>query len=282
MRVWVTGASGLLGNALLRVLRNQEIPFAGSLRRHADITNIDSIASFCREYGPFTHIINCAAYTAVDLAEAHPEEARRANALGPSLLGLFAAHANMRLVHVSTDYVFDGKGSRPYREDDPVVPETIYGQTKAEGERRLVALFPKACIVRASWLFGREGKSFVSAMVKKMTECAEVRVVSDQRGRPTFADDLALWLLKLANQSGIFHVANQGETTWYQFAEEIRNLYQTKCEKIIPVTTAEFGLPTKRPLYSVLDTEKVERMFEPLPSWKDRLRELLCDPLPIS
>jgi dTDP-4-dehydrorhamnose reductase len=278
MRIWVPGASGLLGSVLLQTLRGRGIACAGSSRHHVDIANLDSIIRFCREFGPFTHIVNCAAYTAVDRAESHRDEAHRSNALGPSLLGLFAAQANIRFIHLSTDYVFNGISASPYREEEQAAPTTVYGITKAEGERRLLALLPRACIVRTSWLFGKQGSHFVSSMLKKMTECSEVKVVADQRGRPTYVEDLAYALIKLLNQSGIYHVANAEETSWYQWAEAIRTECTSalRCERILPISTVEWNAPAPRPLYSVLSTEKFDRQFGALPSWRERLKDALA------
>jgi dTDP-4-dehydrorhamnose reductase len=279
MKVWVTGGSGLLGSALQKELQIQGIPFAASTHSQADVTDLASLSLFYQERGPFTHLIHCAAYTAVDGAESHPEEARKANALSPAVIGYLAAQHHFRVVHLSTDYVFDGTSSHPYSETDRIAPRTVYGQTKAEGESHLLSAFPDACIVRTSWLFGEGGKNFVSTMMKLMQEKEEIRVVSDQRGRPTYAPDLAKVLIRLLDGSGIFHVANREETSWYEFAQEIMTLAQNRplvCRRILPITTQAFGAPAPRPLYSVLDTKKVEtQLGESLRSWRKGLCELL-------
>lgn len=282
MRIWVTGANGLLGSAVLKLLRAQNIPHAGSTKSQADVANLNSAAAFCRSYGPFTHIINCAAYTAVDAAESNQKEAQMANGLAPALLGLFAANANMRLIHLSTDYVFDGNASAPYQEDHAPAPKNVYGITKAEGEQRLLALVPDACVIRTSWLFGKGGKNFAASMLEKMKTQEEVHVVTDQRGKPTYVDDLAAVILKALNWSGIYHVAGSGEASRFQFAEAIREEALAQgvpllCKRIIPVLSTEFPTAAKRPSYSVLNTEKAEKKLNAsLPSWKEGLKQMVA------
>ncbi len=281
MKVWVTGAGGLLGSALMGVLRSHRIPSVGSLRAQADVTDSGSLARFYRAFGPFTHIVNCAAYTHVDGAESYPEEAHMLNAVAPALIGLLAAEQEMRVVHISTDYVFGGFADRPYLETDEIAPCTVYGQTKAEGERHLIAALSNACILRTSWLFGTSGKHFVSTMLKLMGQREEIAVVSDQRGRPTFAPDLAEVIVHAFDWSGIYHVANQGETTWADFAKVIRDQalafgHPIVCRTIRNITTAEFAAAAERPAYSVLDTNKVEqKLGAPLHSWRKGLNHLL-------
>lgn len=279
MNVWVIGANGLLGKALILALHKKAIPHVGSTKEQADITQLESIVHFFHSFGPFTHIVNCAAYTAVDLAESQYENAYLLNAHAPALLGQFAANLGVRLTHLSTDYVFDGTASRPYREEDPIAPQTVYGKTKAEGEQRLAAIYPQACIIRTSWLFGTGKKNFVTTLLQRMKEQEEIRMVSDQMGRPTYASDLASSLIEALNWSGLYHIANTEETTWFSFAEAIReealkrNL-SLRCQRICPILSAEWGASAKRPLYSVLDTTKAEQLLKrPVRSWKTAL----CD-----
>lgn len=281
MKVWVTGASGLLGRAILKKFKAQGIACIGSTRDDADITDLNSIASFSRSFGPFTHIINCASYTAVDLAESNPKEAQAANALGPTLLGLFAVSAGLRLVHLSTDYVFNGEGKVPYREDDAVAPGTVYGKTKAEGERRLAAVMPEACIIRTSWLFGDGGKNFFSAILDKMKTMEEVQVVADQIGKPTYVPDLVAVLIKALDWSGIYHVANAEATSRLHFTETLYDAalaqgIALRTKRIVPILSSDLFTAAKRPLYSVLDTEKAERKIgSSFRSWRECM-DCLC------
>ncbi len=281
MKIWIVGAGGLLGRALAQTLYRRGIAFEGSIRSEADAADLRSLEAFYKRKGPFSHIVNCAAYTKVDLAESNPAEAHRANAEGPEKIGQFAASIGMRVIHVSTDYVFDGVKGSPYLETDPIAPKTVYGKTKAEGEARLMSALPSACIVRTSWLFGEGGKSFVGAIVGLMRSKEEVRVVFDQIGKPTYAGDLADGILGLLDQSGIYHMADAGETSWHGFAEAI---YREACalgdslccKKIVAVESAAFSSAAQRPAYSVLDTAKAERALKrPMPHWNEGLKNML-------
>lgn len=282
MKVWVTGAKGVLGTALQQELLRQGIAFVASSHREADVSDLSSLEKFYRRRGPFTHIIHCAAYTNVDQAEEEWEEAWRVNALAPKLLGNLAAKEGMKMVHLSTDYVFKGNALRPYMETDPVEPSTVYGKTKAEGEAALLAAHPGACIVRTSWLFGLTGRNFVLTMLDLMRRKEEVRVVADQRGRPTYAPDLARALIEALDWSGIYHIANSGWTTWYSFALTIRETALStgillSCYAVEPVTSEEYGSITPRPNYSVLDTSKADASRgKPLRSWREGLKECLA------
>lgn len=277
MRVWVTGANGLLGTALKQALFDHGIPFAGSSKSQADVADLASMNHFYRKWGPFTHLVHCAAFTQVDLAESHPEEARRVNALSPAIVGSLANEHHFRVIHISTDYVFDGESDRPYLETDRIAPRTVYGQTKAEGEKHLLAVQPNACIIRPSWLFGMGGKSFVSTMLELMQRRDEIQVVFDQIGRPTFASDLAQVIVSALDWSGIYHAANSEETSWYDFAKTIHSEalavgWPMVCRNIRPIRTSEYGALAPRPHYSVLDTQKIEKMIgSPLRSWREGL-----------
>lgn len=280
MRVWVTGIRGLLGSSLEKKLTQAGIPFVGSVRDQADVTDFASLEKFYQEEGPFTHLIHCAAYTQVDFAESFPEEAHRVNALSPALIGSLAKRYHFHVVHVSTDYVFDGQMERPLLESDLVNPQTVYGKTKAEGEANLLSVLPDACIIRTSWLFGMGGRNFVSSMIRLMQEKEEVRVVVDQKGRPTYAPDLAEVFVHALNWSGVYHVANQDATSWHAFAEEIYRIAVSvqplRCRAIHPILSSEYPALAPRPLYSVLDTSKAEKKLgSPLRSWKDGLTEMI-------
>lgn len=275
MKVWLVGARGMLGTALVARLERQAAWIGTDL--DVDITKRDAVLAFAERERP-SLIVNAAAYTRVDDAETHEEDARRVNADGPENLGLAAAAIGARVVHFSTDYVFDGRGTEPYVEDAPTDPAGAYGRTKLEGEVRLLAACPGAAtIVRTSWLFGENGPNFVRTMMRLIAEKDELKVVADQLGRPTYTGDLADAALALAGvakspaaPSGVYHFANAGAVTWHAFTLAIREAclharLPVKTERILPVTTAEFPRPAPRPPYSVLDTRKLERALGSTP-----------------
>lgn len=280
MKVLICGASGMLGSHVQRLLQEEKISHAATDAKQLDITSLDAVMRAVEE-GKFTHAINCAAYTQVDKAEIEKEKAMHVNALGPYHLGVAGKEFNMKVIHFSTDYVFDGAALAPYREDDPCNAISAYGISKWEGELRLLEVYPKACIIRTSWLFGYPGKNFVNTMLQLMQEREQLRVVADQVGCPTYCQDLAQAALKLSEAEGIFHFANSEETSWHEFAEEICRQaiemgFPIKTTHIAPIVTEEYPTPAKRPFYSTLDTEKVEAYlgYRPRP-WREALREYL-------
>lgn len=278
-RFWVTGARGLLGQAVVRALADCGIAHVAS-GREVDLGDPEAVTAFARAE-PFSHVIHCAAFTQVDACEAHEAEALRINAGGAEHVARAAAARGAVAVHVSTDYVFDGAGARPYREDDPVAPINAYGRTKLAGEQRFVAAAAGIdhYVVRTSWLFGPGRASFVATMLRLFGERPEVRVVGDQTGRPTYAPDLAGVLVELALRRparGIYHFANAGPTTWYELAEA------TRAEAIargLPagaalarISTAEYPTPARRPAWSVLATDKIEAALDLAPRpWRAAL-----------
>lgn len=289
MKVWLAGAEGLLGSVLRARLEGLGVELVAT-DREVDIAERAAVAALVERERPAL-IVNAVAYTRVDDAETHEEEASRANALGPENLGALAAATGASVVHFSTDYVFDGRASEPYREDAPCAPAGAYARTKYEGERRLLAALPaRVWLVRTSWLFGDRGPSFVKRMVELVAERDELRVVADQRGRLTYAPDLADTALRLAGlveperdtlaaPYGVYHFANSGETTWHAVAEAIRERalrfgLPVKTTRIHPITTAEYPLPAPRPAYSVLDTTKLEAALRRKPrAWQEALDE---------
>jgi dTDP-4-dehydrorhamnose reductase len=270
VKVWVTGANGLLGRAVCAQLGAAAI----ATGRELDVTDAAAIARFA-ETTPFTHVIHCAAFTKVDLAESQEAEARRCNVDGARNVALAARQRQARCVQVSTDYVFPGDANVPYAEDAPTGPINAYGRTKLDGERAALEL--DATVVRTSWLYGKGGPSFVATMLRLLAERPEVRVVADQRGRPTYAADLAKALIALLDAPpGVWHFANAGETTWYELACAVRDLARLP-GKVTPITTAEYPTPARRPAYSVLSTARFERaLYAPRP-WRDALAEHLGD-----
>jgi dTDP-4-dehydrorhamnose reductase len=228
-----------------------------------------------------TSIVNCAAYTAVDKAEDEPELCARLNIEGPENLAKLANKIDVRLIHISTDYVFDGKSPEPYHEDDPVNPTGVYGRTKAEGEKAIFATFPKAIVLRTAWLYGEFGNNFVYTMLKLMRKKDEIGVVADQRGTPTWAKDLAKGIVVVLNNNegkrGIYHFTDEGDISWYNFAVKIYEkgkklgILERNCS-IVPLTTDQYPTKTRRPKYSVLSKEKIHREFSvAVPTWDESL-----------
>jgi dTDP-4-dehydrorhamnose reductase len=219
-------------------------------------------------------LINCAAWTAVDAAEADPDGAFRVNALGPRVLAAACAARAVLLVHVSTDYVFDGTAATPIDEWQKPHPRSVYGASKLAGEREVRALSPLHQVVRTSWLYGAEGPNFVRTMLRAGAQRSSLRVVSDQVGSPTWTGHLAPALLRLAQRGlpGTYHLTNSGKTSWHGFAEEIFALAGMPVE-VVPISTAEYPTPALRPAYSVLENRAWRLLGEePLPDWRDGLR----------
>lgn len=274
MRVLITGARGQLGRALVDLGRGQGWQLWAYDLPEFDLTDVGAVQEAVRTAQPEV-IFNAAAFTAVDRAEEEPEAAFAVNARAVAVLANVADEVGALLVHLSTDYVFDGQNSRPYREDDPPNPLSVYGRSKLEGEKA-AAKASKHLIVRTSWLFGR-GWNFVEAIRKQLSGGAsELRVVADQFGRPTYAEDLAQALVQLvkAGAYGLFHVANTGETTWAGFAREIAAQLGFSVP-VVDITTEDAGRPAPRPRYSVLDTTKFDSLCQPLAPWQEALARYL-------
>lgn len=275
MKLLLTGSGGQLGRALQRLAPERGHSLVAVDLPGFDITNAESVRDLVAAVRPDA-IFNAAAYTAVDAAEADESGAEAVNSTAVRTLAAAADAAGALLVHVSTDYVFGGHGQRPWREDDPVAPESAYGRTKLAGERH-AAHARRHIIARTAWLFG-EGANFVVAIRKQLAAGThQLRVVADQRGCPTYAVDLGDALLRLldAGVTGPFHVVNDGETTWHGFATEIVRQLGVEAE-VLPVTTAEFPRPAPRPANSVLDTSRLRAVLgAPLPPWQDALHRYL-------
>lgn len=279
---WICGAAGMLGSHFVRTLRKRTIPFISTDRQTIDITHLDAVSDFVRING-ITHIINCAAYTNVDGAEIEQKKAYEINAKGPHNLAVAGRrHGANWLLHVSSDYVFDGRNSTiPYSERDLCSPMGAYGASKLAGEIKLLDEYDNACIIRTSWLFGFPGKNFVNTMLKLMNEKETIKVVNDQKGRPTYCQDLVDASLDLVDHKGIFHFSNSFETSWYHFAKEI---YKQALElghpiitkNIEPISSAEYVTAAKRPAYSTLSTKKIESTIGKFPRpWQEALKEYL-------
>jgi dTDP-4-dehydrorhamnose reductase len=270
----ITGAGGMLGTDLRNELRARDEHVVALTRAELDVTDSRLVSAAVSEHAPDV-IVNCAAYTKVDHAE---HEEAIANAINGSAVELLAAAANEAgalLVQVSTDFVFDGSKREPYEVTDPTHPLSAYGRSKLLGEVA-AAHAARHCIVRTSWLFGAHGPNFVAAIRNQMRKGTNpLRVVSDQLGRPTYTPHLARAIIRLATQDaqGIVHYADAGECSWFDFACAIAEGSGTS---VVPVTTGEFPRPARRPAYSVLSTERYERLTNVAPeSWRDGLREYL-------
>jgi dTDP-4-dehydrorhamnose reductase len=265
MKVWILGAGGQLGKALVDHCRLEGIPFVASKRQDVDVTNFEALCRMA-ENNDFTHLINCAAFTDVDGAEKREKEAFAVNAHGAENVSILGREMGIRVVHVSTDYVFDGFGKTPYQEGDTPSPVNAYGRSKLEGEQRILEHYPTACIVRTSWIFGRGGSNFISSIFDRLSNQLHVDAVDDQIGRVTYNCDLARVLIDLSLHSGIYHFANSGEVSRYTTVKAFFNAIKErgiplKCQKISPVSHEAFPAPSKRPIYSVLSTEKVSRLL---------------------
>lgn len=270
----IVGAQGMLGRELVCAC-----PEASALDLPDwDVTNAEHVNNTLSRIKPDI-VINAAAYTDVDGCETETDAARAVNVDGVANLASTCRDIGCRMVHVSTDYVFDGTSDRPYLPDDPVCPINQYGQTKAEGEAKLREILPDSVIVRTSWLFGTSGRNFVKTILKLANEREVIRVVTDQVGSPTYARDLAAALLALAEGThvGTYHFCNAGHCSWYEFACQIAQLasLQTRIE---PTTSAEFPRPAPRPPYSVLDTTTLTQALGTTPRpWEEALAECLAE-----
>jgi dTDP-4-dehydrorhamnose reductase len=283
--VWLIGDKGMLGTELADALAAAGMDLVGTDR---DVDILDPVAlSAFSEGKKIEWVVNCAAYTAVEKAEEEAELCARLNADGPENIAMTARSMGARLLHISTDYVFDGSGSRPYLEEDPVAPIGVYGRTKAEGEARVRAACPEHVIVRTAWLYGKHGPNFVHTMLKSMREKERIGVVADQFGTPTYAADLAEAIAAILCASrgvyGTFHFTDLGETSWYEFALAIRRLGRERgilerdCE-IDPLTTAQYPTRVKRPAYSVLSKMKIVAAYGlSIPTWERSLSVFLKD-----
>ncbi len=273
MRVTLFGASGLLGRDLVQQLSTEQLTALSS--KDADLRDRARIRDVIHESRP-DWILLAAAYTDVDGCESNRDLAFAVNCEGAIHVAEAAREAASRLLFLSTDYVFDGTKRSPYEVADPRNPTSVYGQSKARAEERLLHILPDVCIVRTSWLFGHGGKCFPATILKLASTRSEISVVNDQRGSPTFTRDLASALVGLchAGARGIIHITNSGNCTWYEFAAEIMRA-ATLPTKVKPVTTAEFPRPARRPAYSVLSPDSLHACNIHMPDWKDALRRYL-------
>jgi dTDP-4-dehydrorhamnose reductase len=273
----LTGGAGQLGSALQRALAGRGLACAAPSHAELDVCDEAQVARAFARYAPRV-VVNCAALTKVDTCEREPAFAERANAGAVATLARACAASGARLVQISSDYVFAGDAQRPYREDDPPAPRSVYGRTKLAGERAALAV-PHALVVRTSWVYGR-GRNFPAAILAQAREGKPLRVVADQRGRPTYAADLAEGVLALvaAGAEGIVHFANDGEATWLELARAVLDSCGFADLPIQPLTTEELGLPAPRPRYSVLDLGKAKALGVLPRAWRAGLTAYLASP----
>lgn len=289
----VFGGEGQLGRALAKAIAPAGWTIVALGRAAADITDADQVARAIDAHEPAV-VVNAAAYTAVDKAESESESAFRINAQGAGIVARAASDAQATVIHLSTDYVFDGQASRPWREDDPIAPLGVYGVSKAAGEDAVREAARRHVILRTSWVFGADGNNFVKTMLRLGAERPALKIVADQVGRPTSAHDLADALLAIsaklgggvstAKAYGTFHFANQGAVSWYEFAREI---FVQSAQRggpspdLAAIPTSDYPTPAKRPAYSVLDCDKLAGLYgiEPRP-WQPALSDVLDRLLP--
>jgi dTDP-4-dehydrorhamnose reductase len=273
MRVTIFGAAGLLGKALTHAWRGDAV--TGLTSHDADIRDAKQVQHAVRETRP-EWIVLAAAYTDVDGCESNPELAFAVNRDGAVNVAKAAKEVGARLVFLSSDYVFDGKQTTPYETDDVRNPQSVYGRTKAEAEIKLQELMPDCCIARTSWLFGSGGRCFPDTILKLAASRSALDVVNDQRGCPTYAVDLARSITQLCRKdaTGIVHLTNAGDCTWFEFAQEIvRGAGLTTTVR--PVSSQQMARPAPRPAYSVLSPTRLHALGIEMPSWRDALQRYL-------
>lgn len=279
--ILVTGAKGQLGLALQSIAAQYpDFNLLYTDREELDITDAAAVNEFF-EKNTVQAVVNCAAYTAVDKAEQDEEAAFQLNFQAPLILAEAAAQHNSGFIHISTDYVFDGRSSRPYTETDDTSPQSIYGSSKLRGEATVLGVHPDAVILRTSWLYSRNGANFALRMQELMKEKESLNVVFDQTGTPTYAPDLAAAIFTILQQpatgnGGVYHYSNEGVASWYDFAVAIKAITGSACA-IKPVTSDKYPTAAQRPAYSVLNKEKIKSVFGlEIPYWRDSLAVCLA------
>ncbi|MDB5199859.1 MAG: rfbD [Chitinophagaceae bacterium] len=280
--ILVTGSGGQLGMEIWKLTeRYPSYKFLFTTREDLPIDNFELVKNFF-EQQQIDCCINCAAYTAVDRAESEKDKAFLINADAVGNLAAICKAHQAQFIHISTDYVFDGTSSTPYKEEDRVSPVNVYGASKLRGEELVLNNNSAAVIIRTSWVYSSFGHNFVKTMLRLLTEKESINVVNDQYGSPTYAGDLAAAIMMIVekgdsenSQTGIFNYCNSGVTTWYEFARAIKKYIKSKCA-INPIASSQYPQPAKRPQYSVLDTTKIKETFGiTIPKWKDSLHTCL-------
>ncbi len=278
-RVLVTGGNGQLGNALKAIASHYpSLCLLFTDVQELDLTDSVALAAFVKDQS-IDYILNCAAYTAVDKAEDESELCDLVNHIGVKNIGEVASRFDVKVIHISTDYVFDGTSYKPYVETDRTAPASVYGNTKLEGEKALFEACPESIVIRTSWLYSEYGNNFVKTMLRLGTEREELRVVFDQVGTPTYAGDLASAMLTIAAGElfvpGIYHFSNEGVCSWYDFTIRIHQLADIQC-RVLPVESSEYPTKAKRPHYSVLNKSKIKNTYQlTIPYWEESLRKVI-------
>lgn len=282
--VLVTGADGQLGSEIKNLVEVMNLPFnfhftdAGLL----DVTSLNQLEDYIVSNN-ILYIINCAAYTAVDRAETEIDKAYEVNVTGTGNIATIAKKNKIKVIHISTDFVFDGKSDKPYTENMEVNPLSVYGETKLKGEYALKAMELDWIIIRTSWLYSEFGNNFVKSMIRLLNDKDNLSVVVDEIGSPTYAADLAemiIYILQFSEENewktGLYHFCNKGEVSRFGFAKEIKRIINDKKCEVIPVTAKEYGSSVKRPAYSALDTSKISNAFGvEIPRWEDSLKRCI-------
>lgn len=280
LNILVTGANGQLGSEIQELSPHFPYTFFFTCKEKLDITNERALHSFIEAHAIHA-IINCAAYTAVDKAESEEALADKINHQAVKHLASIAKERNIKLIHISTDYVFDGTNSKPYGETDKTNPQSVYGKTKLDGENAFLHIkLPNSIIIRTSWVYSSYGANFVKTMLRLGKEKDALGVIYDQVGTPTYAKDLAKAILDIlpkinTAQTKIYNYSNEGVCSWYDFAKEIMQMAKLTC-KINPIETSQYPTPAKRPHYSLLNKAKIKNEFGiEIPHWKESLEECL-------
>ena len=278
--ILVTGSNGQVGSEIKELSSNYNYNFFFTTRDDIDITSKDSVKEFCQT-NSINVIINCAAYTAVDKAQSDIENADLVNRKAVKKLSIVAKELDIKLIHISTDYVFDGKNFKPYVEEFQTNPQSVYGKTKLDGENEMRDINPlNSNIIRTSWVYSYYGNNFVKTMLRLGKEKEELGVIFDQIGTPTYAKDLAITILNIIPQIEnskveIYNYSNEGVLSWYDFAKEIMKMAKLNC-KINPIETYQYPTPAKRPHFSLLNKSKIKSKFNlEIPYWKDGLDDCL-------
>lgn len=286
--ILITGANGQLGQELQLLVEEQEHDtvdgnFYFTDRDSLDITNKETLQQFI-EINTIDTIINCAAYTAVDKAEEDEEIAQAINHFAVKYMAEISEKQDIELIHISTDYVFDGTNHQPYREDDHVNPQSVYGRTKLDGENAMIAINPlKSMIIRTSWVYSQFGNNFVKTMLRLGNERDALNVIFDQVGTPTYARDLAETILNIIHSDSeknqalvqIYHYSNEGVCSWYDFSKAIFDIANITCN-VNPIMSEQYPTPAKRPYYSILNKEKLKKTYDlQIPYWRDSLEKCI-------
>ncbi len=278
MKVLVTGVKGQLGYDVVNELKRRGLEAVGVDIEEMDITDMDSVDKVIKEAAPDA-VIHCAAYTAVDAAEDNEELCRKVNADGPRNIASVCKELDIKMIQISTDYVFSGEGERAWEPEDACAPQSVYGQTKYEGEQAVQEILEKYFIVRIAWVFGINGKNFVKTMLNLAQTRDTLTVVNDQFGSPTYTYDLAKLLVDMVQteEYGIYHATNEGICSWYEFACAIFEEAGIAMN-VLPVSSAEYAAKAKRPSNSRMSKDKLEEKgFNRLPHWQDALKRYLTE-----